>query len=112
MTDNPSTFQTVPKIMFGWGAVQHLGEAAKALKATRVAVVTDAGVVQAGVHGTGDWHAGGSGPGFPRFLTVWSRIPGSTSSMTAAISSSPTGPTWWWALAAAVVWISPKPPPS
>lgn len=50
MTDHPSTFQTVPKIMFGWGAVQHLGKAAQALEATRAAVVTDPGVVQAGVH--------------------------------------------------------------
>lgn len=45
-----STFLTVPKIQFGCGAIQQLGEAAKALGATRVALVTDPGIVNAGVH--------------------------------------------------------------
>jgi alcohol dehydrogenase class IV len=43
-------FQTVPKIIFGCGAVKQLGAAAKAIGASRVAVVTDPGIVQAKVH--------------------------------------------------------------
>ncbi|MFO7687763.1 MAG: iron-containing alcohol dehydrogenase [Desulfobacterales bacterium] len=45
-----SVFQTVPKIVFGCGVVKQLGEAAKAIGASRVAVVTDPGIVQAKVH--------------------------------------------------------------
>jgi len=48
--DMTSVFQTVPKIIFGCGAVKKLGEVAKSLGAGRVAVVTDPGIVQAGVH--------------------------------------------------------------
>lgn len=50
MIQTISMFQTVPKILFGCGAVEQLGEMARALGATRVAVVTDPGIVQAGVH--------------------------------------------------------------
>lgn len=50
MGNKISTFQTVSKVIFGCGVVKQLGEAAKALGATRVAVVTDSGIVQAGVH--------------------------------------------------------------
>ncbi len=45
-----SMFQTVPKIIFGCGAVRQLGDVAKTLGASRVAVVTDPGIVQAGIH--------------------------------------------------------------
>lgn len=45
-----STFQTVPKIVFGCGAVKELGRQAKGLGATKVAVITDPGLVQAKVH--------------------------------------------------------------
>jgi len=45
-----SAFQTVPKIIFGCGAIKKLAEGAKDLGATRVAVITDPGLVQAKVH--------------------------------------------------------------
>jgi alcohol dehydrogenase class IV len=45
-----SVFQTVPKILFGCGAIKKLAEEAKDLGATRVAVVTDPGLVEAKVH--------------------------------------------------------------
>jgi alcohol dehydrogenase class IV len=50
MTLDTSIFQTVPKIIFGCGVVKQLGEAAKATGASRAAVVTDPGIVQAKVH--------------------------------------------------------------
>ena len=50
MTRSASIFQTVPKIIFGCGVVKQSGEAAKAIGASRVAVVTDPGIVQAKVH--------------------------------------------------------------
>jgi alcohol dehydrogenase class IV len=50
MTQTASIFQMVPKIIFGCGAVTQLGEAAKVLGASRVAVVTDPGIVQAKIH--------------------------------------------------------------
>ena len=50
MTLTASIFQTVPKIIFGCGVLKQLGEAAKAIGASRVAVVTDSGIVQAKVH--------------------------------------------------------------
>jgi alcohol dehydrogenase class IV len=45
-----SFFQTVPKILFGCGAVKRLAEETKALGATKVVVVTDHGLVAARVH--------------------------------------------------------------
>ena len=45
-----SAFQTVPKIIFGCGVARQSGGTAVALGASRVAVVTDHGIVQAGVH--------------------------------------------------------------
>jgi alcohol dehydrogenase len=45
-----SIFQTVPKIIFGCGSIKDLGQQAKYLGATRVAVVTDPGLVKAKVH--------------------------------------------------------------
>ncbi len=45
-----STFQTVPKIIFGCGSITDLGQQAKYLGATKVAVVTDPGLVKAKVH--------------------------------------------------------------
>ena len=50
MTRIASVFQTVPKIIFGCGVVKQLGKAAKAIGASRVAVVTDPGIVQAKVY--------------------------------------------------------------
>jgi alcohol dehydrogenase class IV len=50
MIHSMSMFQTVPKIVFGCGAVRQVGEIAKALGAKQVAVVTDPGIVQAGIH--------------------------------------------------------------
>ena len=45
-----STFQTVPKIIFGCGSIKDLGQQAKYLGATKVAVVADPGLVKAKVH--------------------------------------------------------------
>jgi len=45
-----SVFRTVPEIRFGCGAIQQVGEVARALGATRVAVVTDGGIVRAGLY--------------------------------------------------------------
>jgi alcohol dehydrogenase class IV len=45
-----SMFQTVPKVIFGFGAVGQLGQTAQTLGATRVTVVTDPGIVKAGIH--------------------------------------------------------------
>jgi alcohol dehydrogenase class IV len=50
MIQTISMFQTVPKIVFGCGAVRQVGELAKTLGAKRVAVVTDPGIVQVGIH--------------------------------------------------------------
>lgn len=47
---NVSIFQTVPKIIFGCGTIGDLGVQAKKLGADRVVVVTDAGLVAAGIH--------------------------------------------------------------
>jgi alcohol dehydrogenase class IV len=46
-----SAFRTVPEIHFGRGAIQQVGEVAHAVGATRVAVVTDRGIVGAGLYG-------------------------------------------------------------
>jgi len=45
-----SVFQTVPKIVFGNGAIDSLGDEAKRLGATKTVVVTDPGLVKARVH--------------------------------------------------------------
>lgn len=45
-----SVFQTVSKIVFGCGAIKDLGGQAKTLGAKKVVVVTDPGLVKAGVH--------------------------------------------------------------
>lgn len=50
MDHKTSVFQTVPRIIFGCGAVEKLAEGAKALGASKVAVITDPGLVQAEVH--------------------------------------------------------------
>lgn len=41
-------FQT-PKVMLGWGAMRDLGHVAKQLRMSKVAVITDRGIVQAGL---------------------------------------------------------------
>ncbi len=48
--DTFSVFQTVPKIVFGNGAIETLGEEAKRLGAAKTVVVTDPGLVKARVH--------------------------------------------------------------
>lgn len=45
-----STFQTVPRIIFGCGAIKELGHLVQQLGASKVAVVTDPGLVRARVH--------------------------------------------------------------
>ena len=44
----PFVFQT-PKVMLGWGAVNELGSVAKGLGMAKVAVITDEGIVRAGL---------------------------------------------------------------
>lgn len=45
-----ANFQTVPRIIFGCGAIKELGRHAKQLGAGKVAVITDPGLVKAKVH--------------------------------------------------------------
>ncbi|UCF91256.1 MAG: iron-containing alcohol dehydrogenase [Desulfobacterales bacterium] len=48
-TDRISTFLASKKVLLGYGAVQHVGEEARKLGASKIMVVTDAGVVNAGI---------------------------------------------------------------
>jgi len=49
MLSNIKVFQTVPRIVYGVGSVNQVGEEAKRLGAKKVAVVTDPGLVDAGI---------------------------------------------------------------
>ena len=49
MNTSLKIFQTVPRIIFNRGSIEELGEEAKRLAARRAAVITDIGVVQAGL---------------------------------------------------------------
>ena len=49
MQSTLNIFQTVPRILYGIGSVEHLGKEAKRLGAQRVAIITDPGLVSAGI---------------------------------------------------------------
>lgn len=49
MLSNIKVFQTVPRIIYGVGSVEQVGEEAKRLGAKKVAVVTDPGLIDAGI---------------------------------------------------------------
>jgi alcohol dehydrogenase len=50
MTTRIATFQTVPRVISGLNAIRSLGEEVKRLGGKRIAIITDPGVVKAGVH--------------------------------------------------------------
>lgn len=50
MSSEAKVFQTVPRVLSGLNAVSELGEEARRLGGKRIAVITDPGVVKAGVH--------------------------------------------------------------
>ncbi len=49
MTHREAIFQTVPRIVFGVGSIEGLGRELKRIGANRVAIITDAGIVGAGI---------------------------------------------------------------
>jgi alcohol dehydrogenase class IV len=49
MTEKLSLFRTTRRILFGLGAVEKIGTEAQLLKAKRVLIITDPGVIQAGL---------------------------------------------------------------
>jgi len=51
MLDNISIFRTTPRIIMGSGAVSGLGQEVRDLKATRALIVTDPGIIDAGILG-------------------------------------------------------------
>ncbi len=50
MTTETTIFRTVPRVLSGLDAIRNLGEEARASGGKRIAVITDPGVVKAGVH--------------------------------------------------------------
>jgi alcohol dehydrogenase class IV len=50
MLEKLSLFRTTKRILFGLGAVEKIGAEAQLLKAKKVLIITDPGVIQAGLH--------------------------------------------------------------
>jgi len=50
MSEEATIFRTVPRVLSGFNALQNLGEEVRRLKGKRVAVITDPGIIEVGLH--------------------------------------------------------------